>query len=334
MDYVERMKEENIRPDYLIRENHKLLAEDIQLLMNHSNEFVKISCPACESSKQQFVFEKTGFNFVQCLECETYFINPRPSFELLVKFYESSGCIKHWKQIFSITENVRRTEIFIPRVERVIELCKRHNAPTEVLLDVGAGFGTFCEEIKKSSVFKKVIAIEPSKDLAEACRQKNVDVIEKPVENIDLNNVSVITCFELIEHLFWPKDFVNTCGQKLSKGGLFIITTPNIKGFDLLTLGKLADGITGPNHLNYFHPKSLSRLLINCGFEIIQVLTPGKLDAELVRKKILTGELGVSNQPFLKYLLIEQWETVGKAFQNFLADNTLSSHLWIVAKKS
>ena len=328
------MNEENIRPELLINENQKLLKEDIQSLLLRQSEFVTISCPACESNNHQSEFEKNGFNFVKCIPCETYFISPRPTFDLLIDFYENSKCINHWKNIFSVTEDVRRKEIFTPRAERVAELCKNNNSPVETLLDVGAGFGTFCEEIMKLNLFKKIIAVEPSNELAEACRQKKIDVFEKPIEKVDLNSVSVITCFELIEHLFCPKSFVLDCVDKLSPGGLFIITTPNIKGFDLLTLGKLARGITGPNHLNYFHPKSLSKLLIDCGLEIIQILTPGKLDAELVRKKIQSKEFDISNQPFLKYILIDEWETYGESFQNFLAENVLSSHMWIVAKKS
>lgn len=328
------MDEEKIRPASLIRKNHQLLLEDIQELMKHTDEFVNVLCPACESNNCQLEFEKRGFNFVKCKECETYYINPRPSFELSLDFYENSKCIKHWKEIFSATEKVRRSEIFFPRAKRVEELCNKYGAPNDVLLDVGAGFGTFCEEIIKLNIFREVIAVEPSKDLAKACRKKKLTVIEKPIEKVELKKISVITCFELIEHLFRPKDFVQACAKRLSKGGLFIITTPNIKGFDLLVLGKLADGITGPNHLNYFHPKSLSRLLIKCGFEIIEILTPGKLDAELVRKKILRGEFDVSNQPFLKHILIDQWSTFGETFQNYLIANKFSSHLWIVAKKS
>lgn len=114
---------------------------------------------------------------------------------------------------------------------------------------------------------------------------------------------------------------------------MFILTTPNIRGFDLLTLGKLSNNIGGPNHLNYFHPDSLSYLLERCGFKVIEILTPGELDAELVRKKILAGELDVSNCPFLKYILVDQWGTTGEIFQHFLAQNNLSSHLWIVARK-
>lgn len=327
------MKEENIRPDNLIRENHKLRDEDITQLMKKSSNFVKILCPACESNHYQFMFEKMGFTFVRCLDCQTCYINPRPTFPMIIDFYENSKCIKHWKKIFSETENIRRSEIFQPRANLVVELCKKYSAPTSILLDVGAGSGTFCEEIKKIRFFKNIIAVEPSKELADTCRQKDVDVIEKPIENVELENVSVITNFELIEHLFWPKDFVLACSKRLAKGGLLVITTPNIKGFDLMTLGKISDGIVGPNHLNYFHIDSLSKLVNNCGFEVIQVLTPGKLDAEIVRKKILGGDFNMDDQPFLKYLLVDKWDSIGTEFQKFLADNCLSSHLWLVAKK-
>ncbi len=299
----------------------------------HKNEFINVSCPACESNNYQDMFEKNGFNFVICKECETYFINPRPNFVRLMEFYKTSNSYKHWKTIFSATEISRRDQIFIPRVKRVIDLCKKHNSPTEIILDVGAGAGTFCNEMKKYNTFSNVIAVEPTHDLADACREKNLNVIEKPIEEINLNDVSVITCFEVIEHLFCPKDFVLACAKILSKGGLFIITTPNIKGFDLLTLGRFSNTIV-PDHLNYFHPKSLGKLLESCGFQVIETLTPGKLDAELVRKKVISREFDISNHPFLKYILIDQWERVGEAFQQFLADNALSSHLWIVAKKN
>lgn len=328
------MKESNIRPEHLMIENKKLHNEDVGKLISQKHRFIEINCPACESKSYHFLYEKNDFTFVICEECETVFINPRPSYEMLTEFYATSKSIKHWNsRIFPASEELRRTQIFTPRAVKVIELCKKHNTATKVLLDVGAGFGTFCEEIKKMTVFNKVIAVEPSHDLAETCCIKGIDTIQKPIEEVDLDEIDIITNFELIEHLYWPKDFLFSCGKALSEGGLLILTTPNIKGFDLLMLGKLSDNIGGPNHLNYFHPKSLSYLLDSCGFEVVEFITPGKLDAELVRKKILTGELEVSCNSFLKQVLVDQWETTGDSFQRFLADNKLSSHLWMVAKK-
>ena len=328
------MKVSDIRPDDMIKEYQKLRLEDIDDLIKRKDQFIEVPCPACESKNFRFAFQKEGFIFTLCTECETYFINPRPSFSLIEEFYKTSKCIKYWKEIFFNTEDERKNQISVPRAKRVIELCEKHTTPKEIFIDVGAGYGTFCEEIKKYGMFKKVIAVEPAEELADACRKKNLEVIEEPIERVALQQVSVITSFELIAHLFWPKNYLLTCQKALSHGGLLIITTPNIKGFDMLTLLDHHHNVAGPNHLNYFHADSLGKLLKACGFDVVQVLTPGKLDAEIVRKKIITGEYDGTNQPFLKHILVEKWETLGSAFQSFLENNALSSHLWMVAKKN
>lgn len=328
------MKEQDIRPEELYRENTKLHGGDVEGILFQKGKFEKINCPACEANRFQTIFEKDGFTFVSCTDCETIFVNPRPSYEMLRRYNILSKSMKHWNdQVFPASQNYRKHNIFIPRAQKIVALCKNYNVDPSVLIDVGAGFGDFCRVIKKLDFFAKVIAIEPSPDRANACRKYGVDVIEKQVEDCKLEQVSVVTNFELIEHLYWPKDFILSIAQLLPVGGIFIFTTPNIKGFDLLTLGELSNTVVAPQHINYFHPKSLSHLLKNCGFEIVEILTPGKLDAELVRKKILNGEFDVSGQPFLKQILVSQWESTGEVFQNFLAENCLSSHMWVVARK-
>ncbi len=328
------MKENDIRSDEMLHEVLRLRVEDNRRMLANKGKFVEIPCPACESQNYQIAFEKDGYTFVKCTDCNIIFINPRPQLDLLMHHYLTSKSWKYWnKNVFPASEDSRRSLIFAPRATHAVELCRKHNISTKILLDVGAGFGTFCEEIKKLDVFDKVIAVEPTPDLAETCRRKGLNVIEKPIENVNMDEVSLITSFEVIEHLYWPKDFLLACARVLPKGGLFILTTPDITGFELLVLGKLSNNVTGPGHLNYFHSKALSNLFQRCGFEIIEKLTPGELDAELVRKKILNNELDISNQPFLKRMLIDEWENIGQAFQRFIADNGLSSHLWMVARK-
>jgi hypothetical protein len=111
-----------------------------------------------------------------------------------------------------------------------------------------------------------------------------------------------------------------------------ILTCPNGQGFDIETLGTVSSTVDH-EHLNYFNPQSLAKLLTNCGLEILESFTPGKLDADLVRNKILSGEFDVSNQPFLKKILVDEWEQLGAAFQDFLVQQELSSNMWIVARK-
>jgi 2-polyprenyl-3-methyl-5-hydroxy-6-metoxy-1,4-benzoquinol methylase len=325
--------EEAIRPKHLMTEGSSLHAGDVERLMLKQSDFVRVHCPACNSNVPVPAFSKDGFSFVTCGDCLTLYVNPRPTREMLSDFYVSSKSVKHWNdRVFPASERTRRESIFVPRAKRVAELSRKYEAGLETLLDVGAGFGTFCEEVSKLNIFKNVIAVEPSPDLAETCRTKGINVIEKSIEEVRLDHVSVITSFELIEHLYCPSDFIADCHRVLPPGGLLIVTTPNIMGFDLVTLGKCSDNICGPNHLNYFHPTSLARLFQACGFEIVEIATPGMLDAEIVRHKVLSGECEISLMPFLKQVLIDNWEECGVAFQAFLASHKLSSHQWIVAK--
>ncbi|MFH1461698.1 MAG: class I SAM-dependent methyltransferase [bacterium] len=329
------MRENDIRPDFLTEKYLYLLNKDIQLFLEQKEKFIEVFCPACGKNDYEFKFEKKGFKFVSCNFCETLFVNPRPSFKMLIDFYTNSDSVNFWDdQIFPRSENARRKKIFMPRVLRVLQLCKKYSLDKNSLIDVGAGFGTFCEEIEKLNYFENVIAVEPSMALAETCKKKGLTVIEKAIEDIDGLKASVITNFELIEHLFSPRDFLKSCYNALAKGGLFILTTPNIKGFDLLLLKEKSNNIMPPNHINYFNIKSLSILLKSCGFDILEVLTPGELDAELVRKKVINKEYDISKNPFLKNILIDEWDTLSGSFQEFLSKNKLSSHLWIVAKKS
>jgi 2-polyprenyl-3-methyl-5-hydroxy-6-metoxy-1,4-benzoquinol methylase len=202
-------------------------------------------------------------------------------------------------------------------------------------MEVGAGFGTFCEEVKRLNIFRRVIAIEPTPDLAQTCREKGLEVIEKPIEQVRPDKgdqVDVIATFEVIEHLFSPREFLRGCASVLEPGGLIIITCPNVKGFDLVTLQVLSDTVD-VEHLNYFNPGSLSSLLRESGFQVLEAVTPGKLDAELVRKKALSGEFSLEQHPFLRQILIEEWDRVGDSFQQFLVSNQLSSHMWLIGRK-
>lgn len=329
-----RMKEEDIRPERLMQEYHALYEEDVRSLLSKSAMFVDVPCPACRSGMCLPLFEKEGFKFVECKDCGTVYVNPRPTAGMLGEYYAGSKGMALWNdKIFPASEDTRREKIFAPRARRVAELCKKHGVTTGFLLDAGAGFGTFCEEIVKLGLFDKVAAVEPSRSLAQNCRKKGLDVIEDTIENVEFANADVITNFELIEHLFDPEFFLKGCSRALADGGLLMITTPNFQGFDLSILGRLSENVAGPNHLNYFNIKSLCRLLDGCGFEVLETLTPGLLDAEIVRKKVVSGDLDVSGRPFLKSLLIDNWDSMHENFQSFLADNRLSSHLWVVARK-
>jgi len=256
--------ENDIRPKNFEDRQHIAIKEDIEWLLKHKKNFVSVPCPACGSRESKSKFKKNNFNYVDCVECQTFYVNPRPTLEIIEDFLKISKNYEYWsKHIFPASEEIRRKKIFIPRVNKVLDICSKYDAKTNHLLEVGAGFGLFCEELNSRKVFDDVIAIEPTPDLAKICRNKGIEIIEKPIEKINLSDdllFDVLVNFEVIEHLFSPKDFILQCKKFLKKDGLFIVTCPNGKGFDMEVLG-VECGNIDHEHLNYFNPTSLSMLL-------------------------------------------------------------------------
>jgi 2-polyprenyl-3-methyl-5-hydroxy-6-metoxy-1,4-benzoquinol methylase/ribosomal protein S27E len=329
------LREDEIRPNHLKKVQADRYAADVRRLLTHRPAFTKAPCPACGHDEVRPEFEKYELNYVSCLRCGTLYVNPRPTPAILEEYYSTSENYAYWnKYIFPASEGARREKIFRPRAERVLSICNDHGIPGGTLLEVGAGFGTFCEEITRLEYFDSVIAVEPTPVLAESCRAKGLTVIEKPIEQVQLSalDVDVIASFEVIEHLFAPRGFLQSCSRAMKRHGIIVLSCPNGQGFEVATLRKASDTVD-TEHLNYFNPVSLSDLAHSVGFDVIEVRTPGELDAELVRAKAIKGEFDISSQPFLRRVLLDDWERLGQAFQRFLADNLLSSHMWLVARK-
>lgn len=328
-------RETEIRPEHLMAEQAKAFSQDVARLLERRNEYVRVACPACDARNSRFAFEKEGFSYEACEVCGTLFINPRPTPEILDEYYATSENYKYWNSvIFPASENARRERIFRPRVEKVIDFCERFGVDKETFLEVGAGFGTFAEELRERDLFRRIVVVEPTPDLVISCRARGLEVFADTIEHVVLPEESfdVVASFEVIEHIFKPEEFVSQCIRFLKHGGLLFLTCPNGMGFEIATLEHLSKSVDA-EHQNYFNPHSLTLLLEKKGLRVLEAATPGKLDAELVRQQILAGAFDVSEQPFLKQVLFDDWERLGDKFQEFLAENALSSHMWIVARK-
>ena len=328
-----RLSENELWPKELVGGQEEAFARDIERLHRRKAEFVQVNCPACDCADTQPAFAKYGFTFEQCAQCRTIYMSPRPSPEVMADYYANSENYAYFaRHIFPASEASRKEKMHKPRLERILDYCERFGVTRGTLLEVGPGFGTFGGIAKESGAFDRVLGIEPTPEMAAACRQRGMEIIEKRVEDAakDVSNADVVVSFEVIEHLFEPRRFVQDCGRLLPSGGLLVLTCPNGLGFDVAVLGAGSLAVDA-EHVNLFNPASLRLLIEGCGFDVLQVSTPGRLDAELVRDAALKGQVHLD--PFLSRVLLEEWEQLGWPFQEFLAVNNLSSHMWLVARK-
>jgi len=327
--------EDQIRPQNLMGGQKRAFLEDVQWLRQRSDQFVEVMCPACDSSNASKHFKKYKFIFNLCSNCETLYISPRPSQKLLSEFYQNSQNYKYWAEnIYPKSEQVRKINIFMPRLAKLVDLCEEYKVNQGTIVEVGAGYGTFGEVVEEAGKFDKYIAIEPSPELALECKRKALKVIEASVEAVasQIKGADVVASFEVIEHLFSPREFLESCRKVLNHEGLLILTCPNWKGFETQILGPLSDTFDA-EHLNYFSPASLGSLVESCGFEVLRLFTPGEIDVDIVHNHIVKGAAQLEENRFIYDILMDEKPEKRNLLQSFLKASGLSSHMWIAARK-
>ncbi len=325
------MKEQEIRNREALNEYLELVRQDSETLLRDKSSFVSIACPGCASTSHAFQFEKFGFHYVQCRDCETLFVNPRPPYQELKRIYENSRSTKYWvEEFFLPVAEIRREKIFKPRAEFIG--AEFPGLSQGRIGDVGAGFGLFLQELKKIWMGADLVAIEPSADMASICRSKGVSVIERMLEEMDPSpQFDLLTAFELFEHIYAPQEFLKKIFSLLKPGGYFLLTTLNGLGFDIQLLWERSKSVFPPNHLNFFNPRAISGLLERAGFETLNVTTPGELDWDIV-EGIYQNE-GTDPGRFFKTVSDHGTDQAKRELQTWIKNHRFSSHMRAIARK-
>lgn len=326
------MKEEDIRKREVFNKYLQMVEEDVKKIFADKKRFIEIKCPACGGGKFERQFEKLGFSYVLCKDCGTLFVNPRPSFKDINQFYTKSESTTFWvERFFKPVAEARREKIFLPRAEFVKERFSAN--PFGIVGDVGAGFGIFLEELAKLWPQSRLIAIEPSLEMADICQKKGLEVIPSALEEVTGwdNQFDLLTSFELFEHLYEPGKFLEKIGKLLRPGGYLLLTTLNGEGFDTQILWEKSKSIFPPQHLNFFNPDSIELLFKSKGLVIEEVVTPGKLDWNIVEG--MYKDEGAKPGRFWELVAKKANPEIKDRLQNWISESGFSSHMRILAKK-
>ncbi|MFZ0034207.1 MAG: class I SAM-dependent methyltransferase [Sedimentisphaerales bacterium] len=329
------MKENEIRPKTLFDEYLKLSRKDIEIHFNDRTKFLNVECPACRSSKISSSFTKDSFTYLECEYCKTLYVSPRPPREMLDSYYRASASSKFWATTFyKETEAARRDKLFKPKARLIKSIVVKNGITPGALLDIGAGYGTLCEELIALNIFKEVFAMEPSVYLSDVCRRKGLNVIESTIEGMNLEyeaKFDIAVSLELFEHLFSVDLFLDAVSKALKPEGYFIFSTLSRRGWDILVLGEHSNSVSPPHHVNFLNPHSIELLAERKGWRVVDLFTPGELDVDIVANFAKYNPY-VELDRFTQEIIASDAETQS-AFQRFLADNRLSSHMWVLIQK-
>ncbi len=243
------------------------------------------ACPACgekdwKDAGQVKDFSVSGESFVlkTCNLCQFKVTFPQPSAAEMGRFYASEDYISH-----SDTKTGLINRLY--HAARVFMLRKKHQWVISAagknkgsLLDIGAGTGHFPHYMKLSGW--QVDALEPDEKARKIAAEKlNIQI--DPIENLaqlPANQYDVITMWHVLEHVHDLPGYLERCREVLKPGGVLIIAVPNHTSKDALKYGAQWAAYDVPRHLWHFSPLSMSKLLNQYQFKLIEKL-PMHLDA-------------------------------------------------------
>ena len=337
------MREEDIRPADLFSEYRRLSIRDAETLFDQAS-FVDVCCPACGADDAAPAFAKSGFSYVTCRACASLYVTPRPSEVDLAKFYGNSESTRFWAKVFmpAVIET-RRQSIVVPRVQQIAKRAAELGLCVDTLLDVGAGHGMFLVEWRERHPDSRVSAVEAGAFLSQTLRDKKIDVLEAVLEDAlraggePPFKGAMVTCFEVIEHVFDPFVFAEALYWLTEPGGTALVTGLGCSGFDIQVLGPYSNSISPPHHINFLSKVGFKSLFKRAGFSNVIIETPGRLDVDIVSKALQDPETGAEVRRRLGHFeqtLLDGGEDTKARFQEFLAANQLSSHTWIWARRS
>ena len=253
--------------------------------------FNEVRCALCGSDRNKPLWPDNDILFVKCVDCGLVFQNPQPDSDQLLGRYDEEYFdyeIENENTFFNLMDLGLKDIGFYEIESRLLsEKIPDNEAP--LFLDIGCATGKLIFNMKKRGwAVKGVEVCEPAARYG--IKQHGLDIHIGTLETAVIadSSVDVIHCSHLIEHLVAPEKFVEEAARILKPGGLFIIVTPDISGFQArLFKSQWRSAIA--DHMYLFSKKTLSGMLKNYGFSILKSVSWGGLavgTAPAIIKKI------------------------------------------------
>lgn len=227
-------------------------------------------CPLCGSGEildflrapDRFHLRRDEYHLLRCSSCSCVWLASPPKPEEMSFHYSED----YHKAI------VRGGETFASiRWRGHRELISRHKQGGAIL-DIGCSSGGFLSTMAGGRW--ELYGIEMEASTAEKAKQRTGaevfvgDVLDAP---FPAESFDVITCFDVLEHVYAPRQFLAKVLEWLKPGGILYVRLPNIDSWEAKLLGTYWYGLEMPRHLYHFSPQSLRRLITTVGFQEISI---------------------------------------------------------------
>ena len=236
---------------------------------------MKNKCPSCESKNTKLIGKipytdvfagkalaepMDGGALYSCEKCNCFFRFPRLSKREMDALYRL-GDDNNWTP----SKNQKR-----PDWQIAYSWTLNHSTNSQIL-DVGCFSGEYLQGLLDTDA--DLYGIEIHKEAAERARQIGVDIIGDDFECLSTEDkrFDVVTSFDVIEHVYNPKLFLNMLVDVTKPGGEIIISTGNSMAFSWRLMGSRYWYCTIGEHISFINPRWCQQVAHKLGLKITDV---------------------------------------------------------------
>lgn len=227
--------------------------------------------PVARAFDYEYRTSRQMWTYVSCASCALVYLRERPAISELPRIYPP-----HY---YSFDEE-KRTNPLVARMRERLEARKAAQFAAHVqradarVLDVGSGDGRFLSVLRRSGprgwrlegLDIDAGAVQRGRERGFSMHCSRLEDFEAPAGGYDL-----VVLMQVLEHVADPRDTCRRIRRLLAPGGVFVVETPDVAGWDeRLFRDGLWGGYHVPRHWNLFTPQNLSRLLADEGFETLE----------------------------------------------------------------
>jgi SAM-dependent methyltransferase len=247
-------------------------------------------CPMCGSADSTQAYRLGRFGVVRCTACRLYYLSPRLPESAMLELYRSGDYFEGGPAGYDSYAD--QTQALRATFRRVVAHMVRLGLDGGSLLEVGCGYGFLLDEAR--TFFSSCTGTEFSDEAAAVARERGFEVFTGGIEALPSDRrFDCIIATHVVEHVYDPRGFVAGLKQLLRPGGTIVLATPDMGSLWRRSMGSRWPSFKVPEHVLYFDRRSLTRLLVDAGFEQIQsVPYPHSFPLALVLTKLRLGGLG------------------------------------------
>ena len=257
-------------------------------------------CPLCEFPSSKSIAQQPAdyeyrivpvhsFTVMDCGECGSQFLWPRPSLKELCSFYPEDyhAHNEDHELIARILVDLRvkaRHRIF----QRLVPSRPIH------LFDVGTGD---CRQFDALSFLGEYqfAGVELSPRMVRLAISKGYNVAEGSLEEMNIATLAgtfdIVTMYQLVEHVLEPRLLLQKANKLLKPGGYVLGQLPCINSWEKTIFGRYWAGYHYPRHLQMISRNGLAKALQDAGYTNIKITSALHLQASLSLQNVLVDLL-------------------------------------------